>query len=200
MDTNILKSAAKAYKKLMKTEYHIVLGRKGNINTLDIVFMPDNFYHLAGFHKLKQRYAFQQHTSAWILDHIIDETITVKIIENDKNFNMITERLYALEILEQALDSVKTRFYSYDRKKVVFATKITADYLAKAGIGDGTVIFSFFVRADNKYCMNSIFQEVAYDYSSRQTQYTVLLKEKKTNNNGISECLELYRHNKYDGK
>lgn len=85
MDTDMLKLAAEAYKKLTSIEYHVVLGRKGNINTLDIVFMPDNFYHLAGFHKLKQRYVFQQHTSTWILEHIIDETITLKIIERKKD-------------------------------------------------------------------------------------------------------------------
>lgn len=55
MGRDILLMAAQAYKNLIAVEYHIVLGRKGNTFDLNIVFMPENFYHLAGFHKLKQR-------------------------------------------------------------------------------------------------------------------------------------------------
>ena len=123
MGIDILKSAAKAYKKLTIVEYHIILGRKGKTCVLDIVFMPDHFYHLAGFHKLKQRYSFQQHTSAWVLAHILNGTITVNVIEADQNFDKLGERLRVLEIFEQVMDSPETKFYSYDDRKVSFATK-----------------------------------------------------------------------------
>jgi hypothetical protein len=198
METDLLKASANAFKKLTSVAYHIVLGRKGKTYTLDIVFMPDNFYHLAGFHKLKQRYSFQQHTSAWVLDHIIDGTITADDISGDQNFNIIADRLYALAIFEQIIDSSDTKFYAYDMRKVSFATRINADYLVKGSLKNEPVIFSFFVGDQQKYYMNSIFPETRYDYSFRQTQYTVLLKEKTIAFN--SSAIELYRHNKYSVK
>lgn len=200
METDILYSAAQAYKKLTTIKYHIVLGRKGKTSAIDIVFMPDNFYHLAGLHKLKQKYSFQKQTRTWILNHIIDKTILVNSIQSDGNFYKVSERLYALKILEQIMDASETKFYSYDRRKISFATKITADYLAKGSIENKPVIFSFFVKNEHTYCMNSIFQKTFYDYSFRQTQYTVLLKKKALNNNGEIENLEIYRHNKYQGE
>ena len=199
MERDILLMAAQAYKKLTELEYHIVLGRKGNTINLDIVFMPENFYHLAGLHKLKQRYSFQQRTSAWVLEHIVGGTITSEMLQRDKNFSLLEERLCALKILEEVIDDYGTKFYSYDRKRVAFATRINADYLAKGNLDNKPVVFSFFVGHDNKYCMNSIFQEAGYDYSSRQTQYTVLLKEKKFVSKEIARVVELYRHNKYNG-
>ena len=127
MERDLLLMAAQAYKKLTEVEYHIVLGRRGNTCNLDIVFMPENFYHLAGFHKLKQRYSFQQRTSAWILEHILNGTVTGDVIASDKNFSILEERLYALKILEQVIDAQETKFYSYDKNRVAFATRITAD-------------------------------------------------------------------------
>lgn len=201
METDILYSAAQTYKKLTSIKYHIVLGRKGKTSALDIVFMPDNFYHLAGLHKLKQKYPFQQRTSKWVLEHILNRNIVLNSIKCDKNFYRISERLYALNILEQIMDSPETKFYSYDRRKISFATKITANYLAKGNLENTPIIFSFFVRNEEPiYCMNSIFQETTYDYSLRQTQYTVLLKKKHFTDDKNIKSLELYRHNTYQGE
>lgn len=97
MGRDILLMAAQAYKNLIAVEYHIVLGRKGNTFDLNIVFMPENFYHLAGFHKLKQRYSFQQRTSTWILEHILNGTVTSDVIASDKNFFDIRRTLIFLE-------------------------------------------------------------------------------------------------------
>ena len=92
MGRDILLMAAQAYKNLIAVEYHIV-------------FMLENFYHLAGFHKLKQRYSFQQRTSTWILEHILNGTVTSDVIASDKNFSILEERLYSLKILEQVIDA-----------------------------------------------------------------------------------------------
>lgn len=62
MEADILQLAARAYQELMTVEYQVVLGRKGKAHTIEIAFRADNFYHLAGLHKLKQRYPFQQQT------------------------------------------------------------------------------------------------------------------------------------------
>ena len=197
MEFDILKTAAEAYKKLMNIEYRIVLGRKGKEEQLNIIFTPENFYHLAGFHKLRQRYSFQKKTSAWILEHILEENISIRSIEQDQNWLKVVGRLRALCMLEKLMDAQDTKFYSYDMRKVTFATKIDADYLAQGRIENAPIVFSFFIKADSNYCMKSIFFKEAYDYSFRQTQYTVLLKEKITRNEKNIISRELYRHNKY---
>lgn len=197
MEFDILKIAAEAYKKLMNIEYRIVLGRKGKEEQLNITFSPENFYHLAGFHKLKQRYSFQKKTSAWILEHILKENISIRSIGQDQNLLKIVCRLRALCMLEQLMDAQETKFYSYDIKKVTFNTKIDADYIAKGKIENESIVFSFFIKTDKKHCMKSIFFKEAYDYSFRQTQYTVLLKEKIMRDEKNITCRELYRHNKY---
>ena len=198
METDILQLAAKAYQNLMTIEYQVVLGRKGKAHTIEIVFRADNFYHLAGLHKLKQRYPFQQQTSKWVLDHILRGTISMASFSLDQNFHKVEERLHALCIFEKVLDNNQTQFFLYDRSKVSFATKIVANYLAKGHIDDELILFSFFVQNHNKYCVNSIFPEGTYDYSQKQMQYTVLLKTKTWNKKSGIKKVELYRHKKYD--
>ena len=50
----ILENAAKAFSSLLSVSYHIVLGRKGKAIDIVIVFKSENFFHLAGLHKLKK--------------------------------------------------------------------------------------------------------------------------------------------------
>lgn len=143
MEADILQLAARAYQKLMTVEYQVVLGRKGKAHTIEIAFRADNFYHLAGLHKLKQRYPFQQQTSKWVLDHILRGTISMSSFSKDQNFYKVEERLHALCIFEKVLDSNQTQFFLYDRRKVSFATKIMANYLAKGHIENELILFFF---------------------------------------------------------
>ena len=197
MDIDILQAAALAYEKLTKVEYLIVLGRKGKTTELHISFQPENFYHLAGLHKLKMRYKFQQRTSAWILDNIAKGKIPSTQIKHDENYSKILPRLSALQHLSTIIEDNDTKFYKYDPQKIFFATKIAADYLAKGIYGDDIITFSFFVKESEKLYINSIFPMEAYDYSLRQTQYTVLLKEKIEHRHDTTKKQELYRHKKY---
>lgn len=198
MEANILQLAARAYQELMTVEYQVVLGRKGKAHTIEIAFRADNFYHLAGLHKLKQRYPFQQQTSKWVLDHILRGTISVSSFSKDQNFYKVEERLHALCIFEKVLDSNQTQFFLYDRRKVSFATKIMANYLAKGHIENELILFSFFVQNHTRYYVNSIFPEGTYDYSQKQMQFTVLAKTKIWNERSGIKKIELYRHKKYD--
>ena len=197
MEKDILQAAGRAFVELTKIEYHIILGRKGHTTTLDVVFQPENFYHLAGLHKLKMRYDFQQRTSAWILSNIVKGKISARQIEQDENYIKVYARLLALMDLAAIIEDDDTKFYAYEHKKVFFATKIVADYLAKGSCNNEIITFSFFVKEADRYCVNSIFPMENYDYSMRQTQYTVLLKEKIVYIGGEKIRNELYRHKKY---
>ena len=149
-------------------------------------------------YKLKQRYPFQQQTSKWVLDHILRGTISVSSFSKDQNFYKVEERLHALCIFEEVLDSNQTQFFLYDRRKVSFATKIMANYLAKGHIENELILFSFFVQNHTRYYVNSVFPEGTYDYSQKQMQFTVLAKTKIWNERSGIKKIELYRHKKYD--
>lgn len=200
MEKDILKSAALAYRKLLNIEYRIVLGRKGKRQVLDIAFLPDNFYHLAGLHKLKKKYWFQNRTSSWVLENILSGKISESDILSDKNIGKLCGRLHALENLELFMDASQTKFFAYDCKKVLFDTKLSADYLAKGNLENGSVTFSFFVNDSGKYYINSIFPAERYDYSMRQMQYTVLLKEKMVYKKELCVKTELMRHKNFSNE
>ena len=194
MEKDWLRLAADAYYRMTTMEYHIILGRRGKQYLLDIEFPPETFYHLAGLHKLKQNYPLFQNSSTRILKSIRLGHIGIDMIRGDQNFHRIKKRLVALSELEEILDKADTNFYEFNSRKMWIPTKITADYVAK-GIGESdAVTFSFFVKDNKKYCMNSLFLEQKIDYTERQTQYTVLLKEKRINEGSGQRIIELYRH------
>ena len=47
-----LQACAKAFEHLLDTKYHIVIGRKGKLTELNLLFDPTEFHHLIGLHKL----------------------------------------------------------------------------------------------------------------------------------------------------
>ena len=56
MLNDILSSATLAFEAILKYKYHVTLGKKGKATEINIQFSPDNFFHLAGFQHLKQKY------------------------------------------------------------------------------------------------------------------------------------------------
>lgn len=194
MGKDWLRLAAETYRRMTAVEYHIVLGRKGKMHLLDIEFPPENFYHLAGLHKLKRSYSLFQDASARVLKKILSGEMGMDMIRDDQNFQKVEKRLMALSELEEILDKTDTQFYEFNSRKVWIPTKITADYVAKGKGQSAAVTFSFFVKDNRKYCMNSLFLEEKLDYTERQTQYTVLLKEKRIVEESGAYVLQLYKH------
>ena len=105
--------------------------------------------------------------------------------------------MIALSHMEKILDDANTKFFCYDPKRAAINSKITADYVLKGEINNSPVILSFLVYdlTCKVYFAKSIFPLENYDYSKRQTQYTVLSKKKcilRTN-----QTIQLYLHPRY---
>ena len=194
MDEDILWETAVAYRRLMAVTYHVVLGRKGKNFNLDIEFTPENFFHLAGLHKLKERYSSFLCTSEEVLSAVMAGELTADIFREDLYREIVERRMRALQSLETMLDSDCVEFFGFNNRNAVIHTKITADYLAKEEHGAGVVLFSFFAEDGGKYHVKSVFSKEMYDYTMRQTRYTVLLKEKTLATENGQEMTELYRH------
>lgn len=177
----ILENAAKAFSSLLSVSYHIVLGRKGRAIDIVIVFKSENFFHLAGLHKLKKSYAFTKNSREKIFTFIIKNKITTDMIKDDENFSIIYDRLVVIQNIANILESNDTVFYLFDSRKVSIGSRLKADYVAKGPVNNQFFAFTFFIKNNDdpsSYCLNSIFPCDSYDYSKKQTQYTVLLKER----------------------
>ena len=178
MPNDILLSAALAFEAILKYSYHIILGKKGKPKEIDIHFFPDNFFHLAGLQYLKQKY--WSYSDKKVFSKILSREISVNAIINDGNFSRISDRLKVLAQIEFILDSNSTKFFKFEPKKLHANSKIKADYLAKGFLSDSTTAFVFFLQEKDNgfYIPNSMFSFKGLDYSSNQTSYTTVLKEK----------------------
>lgn len=195
MEPDILYDAACAFQRLFDIRYNIVLGKKKKAQNLSVVFLDDNFHHLAGLHKLKRAYPFQALSSAKIFYQILKRGITSNTIEEDESFEKIKERLQCILHLENMLDDPKTMFFGYDKNKSFINSNLEANYLLKGYINENIVAFTFFIKSVSELYANSTFPLSNYDYTRGQTQYTTLFIEKvytKINKRNI-----LFRHNKY---
>ncbi len=105
--------------------------------------------------------------------------------------------MLALQALEAMLDSDTVEFFGFNAKNAVINTKIKANYLAKEQDCGGVVLFSFIAEDDGECYVKSVFSKEAYDYTIRQTRYTVLLKEKTTITQDAETTVELFRHEAY---
>ena len=196
----ILEKAAKAFNILLPIRYHIVLGRKGKSFDIVVVFNPENFFHLAGLHKLKKSYSFAKNSHEKVFKLIVKDKITTNMIKDDENFSVIYDRLRIIQNIACLIESNNTMFYSFDIRKVSIGSRLKANYMAKGLMNNQEFAFTFFIESSiesSTYCLNSVFLNDSYDYSKKQTQYTVLLKER------IKVAIDeefrdtLFRHKKY---
>lgn len=197
---NILEQAGATFAKLLNVRYHLVLGRKGKTTDLVIVFRADDFFHLAGLHKLNRSYPILKSQHRKVLSLIKKHRLTTDMLKDDENFSLLANRLSVIAHIPELIENKNTSFFSYDPKKVYFGTRLKADYMAKGEFECQNIGFTFFVADNENYCMNSIFSHSQYDYSYRQTQYTVLLKERISLKGQTPEYITLFRYNHYGKK
>ena len=197
MSSDILQDTAMAFRSLLQCKYHIVLGRKGKTEQIDICFMPDVFFHLAGLHYLEKSYFFSSFSSEKIFSLIADGKISLSHIQDDCSFSSIFDRLVVLKDLECIMDASESEFFKYEKRKTKNNSKIEANYLAKSILSGKTQSFVFFLRekGENFYITNSIFPMESYDYSQGQVKYSLLFKEKIKLRENTSQIL--FHHKKY---
>lgn len=178
MTSNLLSDAAKAYRKLLNTEYRILLGRKNNAIEIKIGFFADQFYHLAGLHKLRKSYPFKKKSHGKVFEDILNDRISNELIKCDETYQEIALRLAAIIKLEEILDSHDTRYYQYDIRKVRIPSHLNADFLLEGNINGNKYVFTFLAQEKEFCACKSIFYKDAYDYAFGQTKYTLLSLEK----------------------
>ena len=175
---DLLKECALSFQKLLEYEYHFVIGRKGQLREFRLGFDRADFHHLVGLHKLKDIAQIQQGMREKIFEKILQDDISMELIEKSSYFNQMEGRMIPLTGLEQFLDD-NQMIFRYNEKIHKFSV-IKADYLLE---GNANRIPSYlFLGARNEdekeQMCRTFFRIEDKDYTEGQPKYTLLKKEK----------------------
>ena len=186
-----LLTCAKTFEHLLDIKYHIVLGRKGRLTELNILFEPSEFHHLIGLHKLRDLRIARGNREK-IFFQILSGKISMDDLKKSQYFSDIQNRIEPFYKIEDFLDSNKLIF-RYNQKLQAFSL-IEAEYLLSTPY-ENTDIYIFLDRQNKGDCFfcRSFFQKGNKDYTKGQAIYTLLKKEKITISSGekIIQCNRL---------
>lgn len=174
---DLLQKCAVAYSHLLPCEYHFTIGRKGKMLTFKLDFDAADFHHLAGLHKLKDNIRFMTGKRAAIFNEVFSGKLTYAQAKQSAYFLEMEPRLKPLVYLESFLDSNEIIFRF--NEKVQKFSLIKADYLLENQY-NGNEIYLFLAQragTDKQVC-RSFFPKNELDYTSGQSRYTLLKKEK----------------------
>ena len=184
---NILLSA-QAYEKLLDIEYQIIIGRKNKTISLAIDFEASNFFHLSGLQYLEDIPDILRSRRDIVFNKILNGIITPQQISDSNFYGIIKDRVDYLELLESIFDDNKTIF-KYNPKLEAFSI-IKADFLMKNEIQSRNVFTFLSQDSDSgKYYCRSFFPQIDKDYSSGQTNWTLLYKKKIQKSTGNQTVL-----------
>ena len=104
-----LQKCAKAFEKLLETQYRIIIGRKGKTVELVIGFSKLDFHHLMGLGKLKDLRIAKQNRGS-VFDEIIIGSTTYETLAKSRYLPQIENRFEPLALIEQLLDDNRLVF------------------------------------------------------------------------------------------
>jgi len=171
-----LQACAKVFEHLLGIKYHIVIGRKGKLTELNLLFDPTEFHHLLGLHKLLDLRLARGNREK-IFYQILAGGISIDDLKKSLYFSVIQKRIEPFSKIENILDSNKLIF-RYNKKLQSFSL-IEAEYLLSTPY-ENTDIYLFLDQRPEPNCFfcRSFFPKEDKDYTKGQAVYTLLKKEK----------------------
>ena len=171
-----LQTCAKAFEHLLDTKYHIVIGRKGKLTELNLLFDPTEFHHLIGLHKLHDLRLARGNREK-IFYQILAGGISMDDLKKSLYFPSIQKRMEPFSKIEDFLDS-NNLIFRYNKKLQSFSL-IEAEYLLSTPY-ESTDIYIFLdqLPEPNSFFCRSFFPKEDKDYTKGQAVYTLLKKEK----------------------
>ena len=178
-----LQKTALAYQLVMQAQYYFEIAKKNTKREFVLTFEREDFFHMAGLHKLKDVTTLQiQKSRGIIYDRILEGNITLDQVENSFFYQDIEKRLLYLGKIQELLDSNQIVFQYLENKNK--ASHIKADYLMEEG-RETAVIYIFLNERSKaekgqipRMCCRSFFPMNQLDYSRNQPSYTLLKKVK----------------------
>lgn len=160
---NYLYSAALFYKEnLSNRRFEIIISKQRKEKSIELLFLPQHFYHLIGLHKLTDL-PFLKRSNAKIFQEILSQKITYLDIRKSAHINEISDRLLYHQEMLNVLNADSLFFRSlYGRFK-----GITADCVLTRSI-DEESIFSFLFLKQNQM----VYSPCSFFTRNEQREYT----------------------------
>lgn len=171
-----IKSCFIAFDRLTHFSYEIILGRKGKSATILLQFQREDFFHLAGLHKLTDLAQIRNRKHEYVFRDILSGMITEEGLSASVRFSDIGNRIVLLEQLEKMLDG-DDLYFAYDSKEHP-NSKISAKYLVSGSIADITAFLFLDESKSGTYFPRSFFPMEQKDFRVGLKRYTLLRKTK----------------------
>ncbi|WP_429971925.1 PBECR4 domain-containing protein (plasmid) [Fructilactobacillus sp. Tb1] len=167
-----LRKAATIYNNLINKEIKIVIGRKGKKTDLYIDFSVEDFYHLVGFHYLKDLRNIARMSSKIAFEKILNDEITISMLEKSKYFNQIEDRIECILLFSKVATNVSS-VYKFRRVEYSFS-KINWEYLITfpTEISNAYLFLRELRKNPNHFICVSTFENTGYERN--QIKYTLL--------------------------
>lgn len=183
---DLLKKCAMTFQKILVYQYHFVIGRKGISKEFILTFDEADFHHLVGLHKLRDITQIQQGKRSKVFKAILNDNITMGLIQKSQFFNEMSLRTEPLIHLEEMLDDNNLIFRYND--KIHKYSVIKAEYLLEGkNLGNSVYLFLGERNTSGIQMCRTFFPKQDKDYTQGQAQYTLLKKEKISLDNNYVE-------------
>ena len=192
-----LLECTRLYNNLLDIKFKVILGRKNVETPLTISFSKDEYHHLIGLHKLKDRSNIRTKKRSVIFDEILNGNISYSSISNSAYINEIDERLEAiLHIGDFFNGEINNTFFRFYSRNLPFYSSIDADYLIHyTNSADNIYLFLKKDTLTTDFKPNSIFFKKSSSYEQGQTRYTLLSLSKVCSGNEETIFINpVYRH------
>lgn len=179
---DLLKKAALEFDKLLSNTYYFEIARKNSLKKFVLDFMPHDFHHIVGLHKLLDIGLVQTGARDKVYYDILNGQIDSLDIKKSNYYDDIKNRLELVGQIEDMLDSNQIVF-KYLKKENLFS-RIEADYLLENAHKTGVIYIFLSERSKAEkghiptMCCRSFFPMNQLDYTRNQPSYTLLKKIK----------------------
>lgn len=179
---DLLKRAAQEFMQLMANEYYFEIARKNNQKEFILNFIPQDFHHIVGLHKLLDIGLVQTGRRDKVYYDILNGRIDVLDIKKSNYYEKIENRLKLVGQMKDIIDNDQMVF-KYLKSGNLFS-RIEANYLLEHA--HKTDVIYIFLSERSKtgkgqiplMCCRSFFPMNQLDYSMNQPSYTLLKKVK----------------------
>lgn len=176
---DLLYEAAKAWSELSAYRYRIIYKKGNEQGEISLGFENTEFYHLAGFQYLNDIVLPFRSSRPKTLNTVLAGKITEKQIAKSEKFKMIEERLLAITKLQAVLDT-SFKVYRFNPNALPFYTKIVAQNLISANVGDVVFLFTDSDKNGATYSKSIFLKHDDRDYTKRQKELKIIEVKRET--------------------
>ena len=178
---DLLEQAIAAAKELMKARYVLHIQRGTENKTIYLKFYKRAFYHLFGFHKIKEiDTLFAKKRKSIAFRAISSNNKLLEAITRSSSFKQIESRLVCLCLFEKVMGMENVELFKKLGTIGTIPTLIAFDYLLSVTYGNNR-LFYFFVKENESECAPiSLFIDNRLSYEIKHQRWDVIRIRKES--------------------